>query len=272
MVHAMTGRTDQNTPPRVTDPARIHATFDDAEGLRRLDVAFTSLISKAEASATCPTRLASRDVRVVFGRRGFSRIRDLLAFPHSDRDLAFCSFFDGNASFAWMHEGRSWVLSVATSAVIGIPSRRLAVTAARDVLVTASTVLDVASGRARPVAIGGELIDRIRTVQRLAVLGCCQSGDESASMGFVDERVVGTGMPPHCAGSTLTLSALGADLIPSLPSSVEITVHDLDEGSATFAGMRSPTIMATMPRNPMDRLRMSAECEGLPILYRWTGR
>lgn len=272
MVHAMTGRTDQNMPPRVTDPARIHATFDDAEGLRRLDAAFASLMSKAEGSATCPTRLVSRDVRVVFGRSGLSRILDLLAFPHSDRNLAFCSFFEGNASFAWMHEGRSWVLSVATSTVIGTPSRRHAVAAARDVLVTASTVLDVASGRTRPVAIGGELADRIRTVQRLAVLGCCQSGDENASMAFVDERVVGTGMPPHRAGSTLTLSSLGADLIPSLPSSVEITVHDLDEGSATFAAMRSPAIKATMPKDPMERLRMSAECEGLPILYRWIGR
>jgi hypothetical protein len=272
MVHAMTGRTGQNTPPRVTDPARIHATFDDTEGLRRLDAAFTSLMSKAEASATCPTRLASRDVRVVFGRSGLSRILDLLAFPHSDRDLAFCSFFEGNASFAWMHEGRSWVLSVATSTVIGTPPRRLAVTAARNVLATASTVLDVACGRARPVAIGGELADRVRTVHRLAVLGCCQSGDESGTMGFVDERVVGTGLPPLSLRNSLTLSAQGAALIPSLPSLVEISVHDIDEGNATCAGMRSPAIMASMPKDPMERLRMSAECEGLPILYRWTGR
>lgn len=268
----MTDRQSQANPPRITDPARIHPIVHDLDAVKRLDAAFSTLMSKARVSATCPSRLATRDVRVVYGRGGISRMIDRVVFPHSDPDLAFCSFFEGNASFAWMHEGRSWVLSMATSTITGIPSRHLAVTAAQNLLITASTILDVACRRARTATIGGELADRIRTIQRLAILGCCQSGDERASMGFVDERVVGTGMPPHSAGSTLTLSAQGADLVSALPSSVEISVHDLDEGTATFAGMRSPAVIATMPKDPMERLRMSAECEGLPILYRWTGR
>lgn len=272
MVRMMTDSSDQASPPLVRDPARIHATYDDLKGVRRLDAAFATLTSKAEVAATCPTRLATRDVRVVYGRGGLSRMVDRVMFPHSDGDLAFCSFFEGNASFAWMHEGRSWVLSIATSTIVGVPSRRIAVAAAQNLLMTASTILDVACGRAKTRTIGGELADRIRTIQRLAVLGCCQSGDESASMGFVDERVVGTGVPPHSAGSTLTLSSQGADLVSALPSSIEISVHDLEEGNATFAGMRSPTIIATMPKDAMERLRMTAECEGLPILYRWTGR
>lgn len=272
MVHAMIDGQRQTNPPRITDPARIHPIVHDLEAVKRLDAAFATLTSKARISATSPSRIATRDVRVVYGRGGLSRMVDLIVFPHSDHDLAFCSFFEGNASFAWMHEGRSWVLSMATSTTAGIPSRHLAVNAAQNLLITASTILDVACGRAKTSTIGGELADRIRTIQRLAVLGCCQSGDESASMGFIDERVVGTGMPPHSAGSTLTLSAQGADLVSALPSSVEISVHDIEEGEATFAGMRSPSIIATMPRDPMERLRMSTECEGLPILYRWAGR
>lgn len=272
MVYAMTDTIDRTIPPRVTDPARIHPVIHDRDALRRLDAAFVTLVSKAHASATCPSRIATKDVRVVYGRGGLSRIADLVVFPHSDTDLAFCSFFEGNASFAWMHDGRSWVLSIAMSTTMGVPSRGLAVTAAGNLLITASTILDVACGRATTTTIGGELADRIRTIQRLAVLGCCQSGDEHASMGFVDERIVGTGMPPHRAGSTLTLSSLGADLVSTLPSSIEISVHDLDEGRATFAGMRCPAIIATIPQDPMERLRMSTECEGLPILYRWTGR
>jgi hypothetical protein len=87
-------------------------------------------------------------------------------------------------------------------------------------------------------------------------------------MNFADERVVGVGRPSHVVESTLTLSAQGAALVPLIPSTVLVSTRRLDDGTV-FADVHSPMVSARMPDDPMDRLRIMADAEGLPILYRW---
>jgi len=264
-------RTDKDArmlPPRIVDPSRIDVVVAPDVDLARLQAAVASLIALARASARTPIRKMGDDRRVVLGRTCAGAFLDAIRFPYGARDLAFCAFFQERASFAWKHEGRAWVMSVATSSTIGIPSRPRAPRAVRNIIDTIECVLGVATGRMPGGSTRGEAADRIRTTAMLAAIGCCQSGDEHASMNFADERVMGAGRPSHIVHSTLTLSAQGAALIPQLPSTIAISMRDLDD-DASFVDLHSPMISAHMPDDPMERLRIMAEAEGLPILYRW---
>jgi hypothetical protein len=267
-----TERDARMLPPRVVDPSRMDVRIGQGIETSRLRDAVSALTARAKAAATTPVGIPGRDRRVVFGRNGRRRIMDALAFPYHDPDLAFCAFLDERAIFAWKHEGRSWTMAVAVTSTTGMPSARRASRAAINVLDTVGCMLDVACGRIRGIRTGGEASDRIGTTARLATIGCCQSGHEHASMNFADERVVGTGRTAMPMESNLTLSAQGAALVPQLPSTVLISLGSLHDPGTTFIDIHSPIITGRMPEDPMERLRVLADAEGLPILYRWVQR
>lgn len=258
-------------PPRVIDPSRIDAIVHPDVDRFRLSDAVASLAAKAMSSVVLTMGSSGEQRSIVLGRPGARRILDRIRFPYGERDLAFCSVFREHVSFSWSHMDRPWVMSVATSSTIGLPAARLATRVVTNVIDTVTCIMDVACGRTRGVAIGGETADRIRTTARLANLACCQSGDPSASMNFADERVVGAGRPLHPLDGNLTLSAQGSALVPRLPSTVLVSLRDLTDDDTTFVDIHAPMIAGRMPDDPMERLRMSADAEGLPILYRWLG-
>ena len=264
-----TNRDAHMMPPRIVDPSRMDVKIGEGVDAAMLHDAVSVLKTRAKTAATTPVGIPGRDRKVVFGRDGSRRIMDALAFPYGEPDLAFCAFLDERATFAWRHEGRSWTMGVAITSTIGIPSARRASRAALNVLETVGCMLDVACGHVRGIRTGGEAADRIGTTARLATIGCCQSGHQDASMNFADERVVGTGRTALPVESNLTLSAQGAALVPQLPSTVLISLGRLQDPDTTFIDIHSPIIAGRMPEDPMERLRILADAEGLPILYRW---
>lgn len=228
--------------------------------------AVSTLAGVARAGATPLARSPFLGREVDLGRPSWRSRLGLRTRPRTP-ERATCVVSEPMVHYEWEHDGETWNMAVPLPSGTPRASRSEASSAAVRTAEAALRIAAAASGRAPPAATGGEALDLVANTARLAAFACCQSGDESATIAIVDERVVGRDPRARVPETTLSLSAQGAALFSDLPSTVLISADTAS--SPRHVDIRSPVVVGRMPSDPMERLRLLSECRGLPILYRW---